>query len=151
MSELLTTEHYALTLDTVVAYLERLGIAFELDRVNGTPVIRSGWRFDAGSAALLVSVSDSANDTTRLEITCATQERYPDRIEEVMTLLNERNRERAFARSVDGEGVVYLEYVGFYPMGCPFPQSVFEVVFGGLLLQFEEDYNALEAGRLAEN
>ena len=140
-----------LSLDTVVAYLERLGITFDLEVVGTTPIIRDGWRFDVGSAALVIAVSESAHHTTRLEITCSSRQRYPDRLGEVQALLNARNRERAFARSVDEDGFVYLEYVGFYPTGCPFPQSVFEVVIGGVLLQFEEDYVAIEAGRLGEN
>lgn len=140
-----------LSLDTVVAYLERLGITYDLEVIGTTPIIRSGWRFDAGSAALVIAISESTHQTTRLEITCSSRQRYPDRLEEVTTLLNARNRERAFARSVDDDGFVYLEYVGFYPTGCPFPQHVFEVVFGGVLLQFEDDYTAIEAARLGEN
>lgn len=140
-----------LTLPTVVEYLERMGVQFRLEDAFGTPIVRTGWRFEVGAAALLISVSDSAHHTTRLEITCATRQRYPDHADEVLHLLNTRNRERAFARSVDEDGVVYLEYVGFYPTGCPFPLSVFEVVFGGVLLQFEEDYQAIEAVRLSEN
>jgi hypothetical protein len=140
-----------LTLPTVVEYLDRMGIHYRLDDLFGVPIVRSGWRFEVGAAALLISVSESAHHTTRLEITCATQQRYPDQAEAVLQLLNSRNRERAFARSVDEDGVVYLEYVGFYPTGCPFPLSTFEVVFGGILLQFEEDYQAIEAVRLGEN
>ncbi len=140
-----------LTLPTVVEYLERMGVQYRLDDLFGTPVVRSGWRFQVGQAALVISVSDSAHDTTRLEITCATQQRFPEQSDAVLQLLNTRNRERAFARSVDEDGVVYLEYVGFYPTGCPFPLPVFEVVFGGILLQFEEDYRAVEAVRLNEN
>jgi len=140
-----------LTLATVVEYLDRMGVQYKMDDAFGTPIVRSGWRFEVGAASLLISVSDSAHHTTRLEITCATQRRYPDQTEAVLHLLNTRNRERAFARSVDEEGVVFLEYVGFYPTGCPFPLSVFEVVFGGILLQFEEDYQAIEAVRLSEN
>jgi hypothetical protein len=140
-----------LTLPTVVEYLERMGVQYRMDELFGTPIVRSGWRFEVGHAALVISVSDSAHHTTRLEITCATHQRYPGQSDAVLQLLNTRNRERAFARSVDEDGVVYVEYVGFYPTGCPFPLSVFEVVFGGILLQFEEDYQAIEAVRLAEN
>ncbi len=135
----------------MIEYLERMGVHYQMDDLFGTPIVRSGWRFEVGGAALLISVSDSAHHTTRLEITCATQRRYPDQVDAVLQILNTRNRERAFARSLDEDGVVYLEYVGFYPTGCPFPLSVFEVVIGGILLQFEEDYEAIEVVRLSEN
>jgi hypothetical protein len=141
----------ALSLDTVGTYLDRMGVSYDLDRVGATPVIRTGWRFGAGTAALLISVSDASQATTRLEILCATRQRYPEQLASVLALLNHRNRERAFARSVDDDGTVYLEYVGFYPVGTPFPQATFEVLFGGVLVQFEDDYEALEAARLGDN
>jgi hypothetical protein len=42
----------------------------------------------------------------RLEILCATRQLYPGQLASVLALLNHRNRERAFARSVDDDGTV---------------------------------------------
>ena len=56
----------------------------------------------------------------------------------------DRNRERAFARSIDTDGNVWLEYVGFYPTLAEMPQETFDTLFGGVLMHFQDDYAALE-------
>ena len=97
-----------------------------------------------GDAAVLVSVNDGPNNTSRLEVTCVTQKQYLDRRNEVAMMLNDRNRERAFARSIDNDGNVWLEYVGFYPTLAEMPQETFDTLFGGVLMHFQDDYAALE-------
>nr|WP_169743767.1 YbjN domain-containing protein [Deinococcus misasensis] len=133
-----------LTLDTIAKYLKEKEVHLDLQENNGQRFIRMGWKFEMGDAAVLVSVSDGPNDTSRLEITCVTQKTYTDRRDEVVTMLNGRNRERAFSRSIDDDGNVWLEYVGFYPTLCEFPQSTFDTLFSGVLMHFQDDYASLE-------
>lgn len=136
-----------LTLETIAKYLREKEVVLEIqDPADGMPnrFIRMGWKFEMGDAAVLVSVSDGPNDTSRLEVTCVTQKQYNDRRMQVMDMLNNRNRERAFSRSVDVDGNVWLEYVGFYPTLCEFPQSTFDTLFGGVLMHFQADYADLE-------
>ncbi|AFZ69113.1 YbjN domain-containing protein [Deinococcus peraridilitoris] len=133
-----------LTLDTVAKYLKDKEVILDIEEQNGQRFIRMGWKFEMGDAAVLVSVNDGPNNTSRLEITCVTQKQYTGRKDEVMDLLNGRNRERAFSRSIDGDGNVWLEYVGFYPTLMEFPQDTFDTLFGGVLMHFQDDYATLE-------
>ncbi|MFC6591074.1 YbjN domain-containing protein [Deinococcus lacus] len=133
-----------LTLDTLAKYLREKEVQLEMEDNNGQRFIRMGWRFEMGDAAVLVSVNDGPNNTSRLEITCVTQNTYAERRDEVMRILNDRNRERAFSRSIDSEGNVWLEYVGFYPTLAEMPQETFDTLFGGVLMHFQDDYAALE-------
>lgn len=133
-----------LTLDTLAKYLQEKEVQLDMEENAGQRFIRMGWRFEMGDAAVLVSVNDGPNNTSRLEITCVTQKQYTDRRAEVAMMLNDRNRERAFARSIDGDGNVWLEYVGFYPTLAEMPQETFDTLFGGVLMHFQDDYAALE-------
>ncbi len=133
-----------LTLETIAAYLKKKDVNLELEEQNGNRFIRMFWKFEMGDAAVLISLSDGPSNTSRLEITCVTQNQYRGRRAQVLELLNQRNRERAFARSIDTDGNVWLEYIAFYPTGMPVPEEVFEAIFGGTLVHFQDDYAALE-------
>ncbi len=138
------TETALLTLETIGKYLKEREVQLDMEENNGQRFIRMGWRFEMGDAAVLVSVNDGPNNTSRLEITCVTQKTYTARKSEIMGILNERNRERAFARSIDNDGNVWLEYVGFYPTLAEMPQETFDTLFGGVLMHFQDDYAFLE-------
>ena len=140
----MTMETALLTLDTLAKYLRDKEVQLDIEDNAGQRFIRMGWRFDMGDAAVLVSVNDGPNNTSRLEVTCVTQKTYENRRQEVMVLLNERNRERAFSRSIDADGNVWLEYVGFYPTLVEMPQETFDTLFGGVLMHFQDDYATLE-------
>ncbi|MFC6617453.1 YbjN domain-containing protein [Deinococcus radiophilus] len=146
----MTTETALLTLDTLANYLKERDVQLEMDQnpETGQRFIRMGWRFEMGDAAVLVSVNDGPQNTSRLEITCVTQKTYEGRMQEVMEMLNLRNRERAFSRSIDQQGNVWLEYVGFYPTLAEMPQETFDTLFGGVLMHFQDDYAALEGVQL---
>lgn len=137
-----------LTLDTIAKYLKDKNVVLEVQEPEnqGQPrFVRMGWKFEMGDAAVLVSVSDGPNDTSRLEITCVTQKSYSQYRPQVLEILNIRNRERAFSRSIDNDGNVWLEYVGFYQTLQEFPAEVFDTLFGGVLMHFQDDYGALAA------
>ncbi len=138
------TEIALLTLDTLAKYLKEKEVQLDMEDNNGQRFIRMGWRFEMGDAAVLVSVNDGPNNTSRLEVTCVTSNQYNDRRNEVVNMLNDRNRERAFARSIDTDGNVWLEYVGFYPTLAEMPQETFDTLFGGVLMHFQDDYGTLE-------
>ncbi|GGO28266.1 YbjN domain-containing protein [Deinococcus humi] len=140
----MTMETALLTLDTLAKYLKEKEVQLDMEENNGQRFIRMGWRFEMGDAAVLVSVNDGPNNTSRLEVTCVTQKTYTDRRDEVVNMLNDRNRERAFARSIDSDGNVWLEYVGFYPTLAEMPQETFDTLFGGVLMHFQDDYATLE-------
>ncbi|MFC3834888.1 MULTISPECIES: YbjN domain-containing protein [Deinococcus] len=140
----MTMDTALLTLDTLAKYLKEKDVQLDMEDNNGQRFIRMGWRFEMGDAAVLVSVNDGPNNTSRLEITCVTQKQYNGRRNEVVNMLNDRNRERAFARSIDADGNVWLEYVGFYPTLAEMPQETFDTLFGGVLMHFQDDYGALE-------
>ncbi|WP_412029115.1 YbjN domain-containing protein [Deinococcus yunweiensis] len=140
----MTMDTALLTLDTLAKYLKEKEVQLDMEDNNGQRFIRMGWRFEMGDAAVLVSVNDGPNNTSRLEITCVTQKQYNGRRNEVVNMLNDRNRERAFARSIDADGNVWLEYVGFYPTLAEMPQETFDTLFGGVLMHFQDDYGALE-------
>ncbi|THF70038.1 YbjN domain-containing protein [Deinococcus sp. Arct2-2] len=146
----MTMETALLTLDTLAKYLKEKEVQLDMEENNGQRFIRMGWRFEMGDAAVLVSVNDGPNNTSRLEVTCVTQKQYPGRRAEIVTMLNDRNRERAFARSIDADGNVWLEYVGFYPTLAEMPQETFDTLFGGVLMHFQDDYATLE-GYVAGN
>ncbi|MFC4455699.1 YbjN domain-containing protein [Deinococcus sonorensis] len=133
-----------LTLETVAKYLKDKDVQLDIEENNGQRFVKMGWRFEMGDAAVLVSVNDGPNNTSRLEITCVTHKTYQNRKDEVMGMLNERNRERAFSRSIDADGNVWLEYVGFYPTLAEMPQETFDTLFGGVLMHFQDDYATLE-------
>ncbi|WP_034336679.1 YbjN domain-containing protein [Deinococcus misasensis] len=133
-----------LTLDTIVKYLKEKEVHLDVQDNEGQRFIRMGWKFEMGDAAVLVSLNDGPNDTSRLEITCVTQKTYTERTAEILPMLNQRNRERAFSRSMDSDGNVWLEYVGFYPTLSEFPQSTFDTLFSGVLMHFQDDYASLE-------
>ncbi|TSA87270.1 YbjN domain-containing protein [Deinococcus detaillensis] len=133
-----------LTLDTIAKYLKEREVNFDLKEQNDQRFLRTGWRFEMGDATVLLSVNDSSNHTSRLEITCVTQTTYAAHQAEVLAFLNARNRELAFSRSVDGDGNVWLEYVGLYPTLTEWPQETFDTLFGGVLSHFQEDYGLLE-------
>lgn len=140
----MTMDTALLTLDTLAKYLKEKEVQLDMEENNGQRFIRMGWRFEMGDAAVLVSVNDGPNNTSRLEVTCVTQKQYNDRRNEVVNMLNDRNRERAFARSIDADGNVWLEYVGFYPTLAEMPQETFDTLFGGVLMHFQDDYATLE-------
>ncbi|PNY80003.1 YbjN domain-containing protein [Deinococcus koreensis] len=140
----MTMDTALLTLDTLAKYLKEKEVQLDMEDNNGQRFIRMGWRFEMGDAAVLVSVNDGPNNTSRLEITCVTQKQYNERRNEVVNMLNDRNRERAFARSIDADGNVWLEYVGFYPTLAEMPQETFDTLFGGVLMHFQDDYGSLE-------
>ena len=140
----MTMETALLTLDTLAKYLKEKEVQLDMEENNGQRFIRMGWRFEMGDAAVLVSVNDGPNNTSRLEVTCVTQKQYGDRRAEIVNMLNDRNRERAFARSIDADGYVWLEYVGFYPTLAEMPQETFDTLFGGVLMHFQDDYATLE-------
>ncbi|MDB5045423.1 YbjN domain-containing protein [Deinococcus oregonensis] len=146
----MTMETALLTLDTLAKYLKEKEVQLDMEENNGQRFIRMGWRFEMGDAAVLVSVNDGPNNTSRLEVTCVTQKQYPGRRAEIVNMLNDRNRERAFARSIDADGNVWLEYVGFYPTLAEMPQETFDTLFGGVLMHFQDDYATLE-GYVAGN
>ena len=140
----MTMETALLTLDTLAKYLKEKEVQLDMEENGGQRFIRMGWRFEMGDAAVLVSVNDGPNNTSRLEITCVTQKGYADRRTEVVNMLNDRNRERAFSRSIDADGNVWLEYVGFYPTLVEMPQETFDTLFGGVLMHFQDAYATLE-------
>ncbi len=133
-----------LTLETLASYLRKKEVTLDMDTQNGNKFIRMNWKFEMGDAAVLVSLQDGPNDTSRLEITCVTHNQYRSRRAQVMEMLNQRNRERAFSRSIDGDGNVWLEYVGFYPTAMPMPETTFDTLFGGVMVHFQDDYSTLE-------
>ena len=133
-----------LTLDTIANYLKKKDVNLDFETQNGTRFIRTNWKFEMGDAAVLVSVNDGPNRTSRLEITCVTHNQYRARRASVLELLNGRNRERAFSRSIDADGNVWLEYIGFYPTAMELPEETFDSLFGGVLVHFQDDYATLE-------
>jgi hypothetical protein len=133
-----------LTLETIAKYLEKRDVNLEIETQNNSRFIRTNWKFEMGDAAVVISLSDGPNSTSRLEVTCVTHNQYRARRASVVELLNARNRERAFSRSIDEDGNVWLEYIGFYPTAMPLPEEVFETIFGGVLVHFQDDYAALE-------
>ena len=133
-----------LTLETIAAYLKKKDVNLDLEEQNGTRFVRMHWKFEMGDAAVLISLNDGPNNTSRLEITCVTHNQYRGRRAQVLETLNQRNRERAFSRSIDAEGNVWLEYIGFYPTAMPLPEETFDTLFGGVLVHFQDDYAALE-------
>ena len=58
-----------LTLDTLAKYLKEKEVQLDMEENNGQRFIRMGWRFEMGDAAVLVSVNDGPNNTSRLEVT----------------------------------------------------------------------------------
>lgn len=138
----------ALTLDTLLGFLRDQGYTFEVEETDGRRLARLDWRFQMGDATVLVAVDGGPNDSARLSITCATAKTYAPRRAGVLEDLNRRNRARAFSRSLDDEGRVWLEYVGFYPTHVDFPQDTFETLLQGALVYFHDDYAALEGVRI---
>lgn len=138
----------ALTLDVLLGFLRDKGYTFEVEEADGRRLARLDWRFEMGEATVLVAVDDGPNATSRLSITCATAKTYASRRAAVLEDLNRRNRARAFSRSVDDAGRVWLEYVGFYPTHVDFPQDTFETLLQGALVYFHDDYAALEGVRV---
>ncbi|ADV68782.1 YbjN domain-containing protein [Deinococcus maricopensis] len=136
-----------LTLDTIASYLRARDVRLDVEEHPDRRFIRMGWTFDMGEAAVLISLQDGTNNTSRLEITCITQKTYADRPAEVVAFLNARNRERAFGRTLDANGNVWLEYLGMYPTLMELPQDTFDTLFGAVLMHFQEDYAALEGPR----
>jgi hypothetical protein len=133
-----------LTLDTIGSYLKKKDVNYEIETNNGNRFIRTNWKFEMGDGACIISLNDAQGGTSRLEITCVTHNQYRGRRAEVLQFLNERNRSRAFSRSMDDDGNVFLEYIGFYPVGMPISEELFETIFGGVLVHFQDDYAALE-------
>lgn len=142
-----------LTTEAITAYLKKRDVAFTVIEKENVPILRMLWGFDMGDAIVLISIHDDAflihggnaiGVFSRLEITWVTENQYNDRRGEVLELLNARNRARAFSRSMDEEGNVWLEYVGLYPTYSEFPEHVFDLLFDGVLQHFEDDYAALE-------
>ena len=136
-----------LTLETLAKYLKDKEVNLEIESNDNQRFIRTHWKFEMGDAAVIVSLQDGPQGTSRLEVTCVTHNQYRGRKAQVMEMLNTRNRERAFSRSIDDDGNVWLEYVGFYPTAMPFPQEVFDTLFGGVLVHFQDDYATLEGGQ----
>jgi hypothetical protein len=142
-----------LTTEAISAYLKKRDVAFTVIAKDNVPILRMLWGFDMGDAVVLISIHDDAflihgGDAigvfSRLEINWVTENQYNDRRPEVLELLNSRNRARAFSRSMDDSGNVWLEYVGLYPTYSEFPEHVFDLLFDGVLQHFEDDYAALE-------
>ncbi len=135
-----------LTLNTIAKYLKEREVKLEVQEpeAEGQPrFLRMGWQFEMGNAVVLISVSDGPEDTSRLEVTCVTEKTYAQYRMQVLEILNIRNRERAFSRSIDNDGNVWLEYVGFYQTLQEFPIAVFDNIFRGVLMHFQDDYTAL--------
>lgn len=149
-----------LTTEAISAYLKKRDVAFTVLEKDNVPILRMLWGFDMGDAIVLISIHDDAflihgGDAigvfSRLEITWVTESQYNDRRLEVLELLNARNRARAFSRSIDEEGNVWLEYVGLYPTYSEFPEHVFDLLFDGVMQHFEDDYAALEGYEAEED
>jgi hypothetical protein len=133
-----------LTLDTISAYLKKRDINHDIDDNNGNRFIRTGFKLDMGDAGVVISLNDIDGKVSRFEITCVTHNQYRARRAQVLEMLNERNRERAFNRSMDAEGNVFLEYIAFYPSFMPLPEEVFDTILQGAIAHFQDDYAALE-------
>jgi hypothetical protein len=133
-----------LTLETLAKYLEKREVNHEIEQQEQNRFIRMNWKFEMGDAGVILSLNDAPGGTSRLEITCVTHNQYRGRRAQVVDMLNQRNRERAFTRSMDADGNVFLEYIGFYPSFMPFPEETFETIFGGALVHFQDDYATLE-------
>jgi hypothetical protein len=133
-----------LTLETLSKYLEKREVNHEIENQDQNRFIRMNWKFEMGDAGVILSLNDAPGGTSRLEITCVTHNQYRGRRAQVVEMLNQRNRERAFTRSMDADGNVFLEYIGFYPSFMPFPEETFETIFGGALVHFQDDYATLE-------
>lgn len=133
-----------LTLETIGVYLKKKDVNFEIETNNGNRFIRTNWKFEMGDGACIISLNDADGSASRLEITCVTHNQYRSRRAEVVTVLNERNRARAFSRSMDEDGNIFLEYIGFYPVGMPLTEALFETIFGGVLVHFQDDYAFFE-------
>jgi hypothetical protein len=133
-----------LTLETIANYLKQKEVNLEFEENNGNRYIRMMWKFEMGDAAVLISLNDGPEGTSRMEVTCVTQNVYRGRRAQVIEMLNQRNRERAFSRSIDSDGNVWLEYIGFYPTAMPLPETLFDTIFGGVLMHFQDDYGTLE-------
>jgi Putative bacterial sensory transduction regulator len=133
-----------LTLETIGSYLKKKEVNFETETNGANRFLRTNWKFDMGDAAVIISLNDGPDGTSRLEITCVTHNQYRSRRNDVLELLNARNRERAFARSIDDDGNVWLEYIAFYPIAMPLSESLFDTIFGGVLVHFQDDYATLE-------
>lgn len=133
-----------LTLETIGMYLKKKDVNFEIETNNGNRFIRTNWKFEMGDGACIISLNDAQGGASRWEITCVTHNQYRSRRAEVMGILNERNRQRAFSRSMDDDGNVFLEYIAFYPVGMPLSEELFDTIFGGVLVHFQDDYAFLE-------
>jgi Putative bacterial sensory transduction regulator len=133
-----------LTLETIGMYLKRQDVNFEMENNNGNRFLRTNWKFEMGDGACIISLNDGQDGTSRLEITCVTHNQYRSRRGEVIQFLNERNRARAFSRSMDDDGNVFLEYIAFYPLGMALSEDLFKTIFGGVLVHFQDDYAFLE-------
>ena len=133
-----------LTLDTIANFLKKKDVKFEVEDQNGSRFLRMYWKFEMGDAMVFVSLNDGQANTSRLEIICITQNQYRGRRTQVLDMLNSRNRERAFSRSIDTEGNVFLEYAGFYPTAMPLPEETFDSIFGNVLVHFQDDYATIE-------
>ncbi|MBC8102172.1 MAG: YbjN domain-containing protein [Cytophagales bacterium] len=143
-----------LTFEAIASYLEKRDVSFSVIEKDNVPILRMLWGFDMGDAIVLISIHDDAflihgGDAigvfSRLEITWVTENQYNDRRQETLELLNARNRARAFSRSLDEDGNVWLEYIGLYPTYSEFPKHVFDLLFDGVMQHFEDDYATLEA------
>lgn len=142
-----------LTIEAITGYLQKRDVSYTVLDNENIPVLRMLWGFEMGDAVVLVSIHDDAfliqggnaiGVFSRLEITWVTEKNYLSRRSEILELLNERNRSRAFSRSIDEEGNVWLEYIGLYPTYSEFPEHVFDILFDGIMQHFEDDYAALE-------
>jgi hypothetical protein len=133
-----------LTLETLGMYLKKKDVNFEIETNNGNRFIRTNWKFEMGDGACIISLNSTDSNASRWEITCVTHNQYRARRAEVLQFLNERNRSRAFSRSMDDDGNVFLEYIAFYPVGMQLSEELFDTVFGGVLVHFQDDYAFLE-------
>ena len=133
-----------LTLETIGVYLKKKDVNFEIETNTSSRFIRTNWKFEMGDGACIISLNDAQGGASRLEITCVTHNQYRSRRNEVVQVLNERNRQRAFSRSMDDDGNMFLEYIAFYPIGMALTEELFETIFGGVLVHFQDDYAFLE-------
>jgi hypothetical protein len=138
---------YPLSLKTIENHLETLKIALgeQTPRQEGQrPVLQVRWHFEMGNAIILFNLNEMTEDMSRLEVVCLTEKTYAHQRIQVLEALNMRNRERAFSRSIDGEGRFVLTYIGFYLSQQNFPITVFEHLFQSLLTHFQDDFTVLE-------
>ena len=74
-----------------------------------------------------------------------TPDEYVSRDHASLHALNDVNRRSGFTRSIDDEGALWIEHIGFYPIDCPFPEGTFDTLMGGFVHNVAESLKTLQS------